>query len=149
MIECEKCGKFFKPDDIESCPECGMELCPTCYEEHVTKCTLQMDDDLNAEETSIPHKCPLCGSDLEPTVEMDGSMGVQCEKCDYYKEFNEEQINEVTSFETSKNKKYDKAGNYIGRDAFTCPDCGRTFAPDDYENGDAGNGFCRECAPEH
>lgn len=32
---------------------------------------------------------------------------------------------------------------------FTCPDCGRVFDMDDYENGDAGNGFCRECAPEH
>lgn len=32
---------------------------------------------------------------------------------------------------------------------FTCPDCGRVFDPDDQEHGDAGNGFCAECAPNH
>ena len=32
---------------------------------------------------------------------------------------------------------------------FTCPDCGNVFDRDDYENGDAGNGFCVKCAPEH
>lgn len=34
-------------------------------------------------------------------------------------------------------------------DFFTCPDCGMVFDRDDYKNGDAGNGFCRECAPNH
>lgn len=29
---------------------------------------------------------------------------------------------------------------------FTCPVCGRLFEQDDYENGDAGNGKCRECS---
>lgn len=32
---------------------------------------------------------------------------------------------------------------------FTCPDCGELFDKDDYDNGDAGNGFCANCAPEH
>lgn len=32
---------------------------------------------------------------------------------------------------------------------FTCPDCGRVFDIDDREHGDAGNGFCVECAPNH
>ncbi len=32
---------------------------------------------------------------------------------------------------------------------FTCPDCGKVFDLDDYQHGDAGNGFCAECAPEH
>lgn len=36
----------------------------------------------------------------------------------------------------------------VGR-YFTCPDCGRVFDAEDRVNGDAGNGFCRECAPEH
>ena len=149
MIKCEKCGNWFSADEIETCPECEKELCPTCYEEHVTECTLQIDDDFDEEETSIPHICPQCGENLEPSVEMDGSMGVLCENCGYYQELNEEQISELNSSELFRTEKYDEAGNYIGRDAFTCPDCGRTFAPDDYENGDAGNGFCRRCAPEH
>lgn len=33
------------------------------------------------------------------------------------------------------------AGSY-----FTCPECGRVFNQDDYEHGDAGTGFCRECS---
>lgn len=32
---------------------------------------------------------------------------------------------------------------------FNCPDCGRVFDMDDYQDGDAGNGFCAKCAPEH
>lgn len=28
---------------------------------------------------------------------------------------------------------------------FTCPQCGRVFDRDDYQNADAGNGFCAEC----
>ncbi len=44
-------------------------------------------------------------------------------------------------------------GGYVCDDCvgryFTCPDCGRVFDADDYENGDAGNGFCAECASNH
>ena len=32
---------------------------------------------------------------------------------------------------------------------FTCPDCGRVFDMDDYENGDQSTGFCKNCSPEH
>lgn len=32
---------------------------------------------------------------------------------------------------------------------FTCPDCGRLFDTSDREHGDAGNGFCVECALNH
>lgn len=32
---------------------------------------------------------------------------------------------------------------------FTCSDCGELFDWDDRINGDAGNGFCRVCAPDH
>ena len=35
-------------------------------------------------------------------------------------------------------------GNY-----FTCPHCGRVFDRNDLEHGDAGNGFCMECASDH
>lgn len=44
-------------------------------------------------------------------------------------------------------------GGYVCEDCvgsfFTCPDCGRVFDADDFENGDAGNGFCSDCAPNH
>lgn len=46
-----------------------------------------------------------------------------------------------------------KTGGYVCDDClgshFTCPDCGRVFDSDDYESGDAGNGFCADCAPNH
>lgn len=29
---------------------------------------------------------------------------------------------------------------------FTCPKCGTIYAKDDFENGDAGNGFCVKCS---
>jgi len=32
---------------------------------------------------------------------------------------------------------------------FICPDCGYVFDRKDMVNGDAGNGFCRVCAPDH
>ena len=44
-------------------------------------------------------------------------------------------------------------GGYVCQECvggyFTCPDCGLVFNQDDYENGDAGNGFCAKCAPNH
>lgn len=45
------------------------------------------------------------------------------------------------------------AGGYICSecigDFFVCPDCGMIFDRDDYENGDAGNGFCAKCSSNH
>nr|DAY67652.1 MAG TPA: hypothetical protein [Caudoviricetes sp.] len=38
MIECEECGRYKHVDDIEECPKCGMELCESCYQEHVKRC---------------------------------------------------------------------------------------------------------------
>ena len=41
MIECEICGSYFSPDEIESCPNPGCahdDLCPCCYERHVVRC---------------------------------------------------------------------------------------------------------------
>lgn len=150
MIECEMCKKWFPADEIETCPECGLELCPSCYDEHVTGCTLQMEKDVDdVIETSIPTICPECGSPLTLDPDPDGSARVYCENCDFCQELDEEQIAELDNGETEEDSDYDEFGNYLGDDAFTCPECGRTFAPDDYRNGDAGNGFCRVCAPKH
>lgn len=44
-------------------------------------------------------------------------------------------------------------GGYVCDDCvgtcFTCPDCGTLYDWEDREHGDAGNGFCIKCAPEH
>ena len=44
-------------------------------------------------------------------------------------------------------------GGYVCEDCigeyFTCPDCGLLYDQDDYEHGDAGNGFCVKCARDH
>lgn len=44
-------------------------------------------------------------------------------------------------------------GGYVCEDCvgsfFTCPDCGIVFDTDDFEHGDAGNGFCARCAADH
>lgn len=44
-------------------------------------------------------------------------------------------------------------GGYVCNDCighyFTCPDCGRLFDQDDFENGDQGTGFCIDCSPNH
>lgn len=32
---------------------------------------------------------------------------------------------------------------------FICPDCGRIFDQDDFENGDQATGFCKDCSPNH
>lgn len=38
MIECEECGKYCDADEIERCPECNIELCDRCYQNHVKAC---------------------------------------------------------------------------------------------------------------
>lgn len=151
MIECEVCGNFFHVDEIEECPKCGRELCPSCYEKHVTACMLDTDEPAEQEmESTIPHICPDCGHQLHLDLEPDGSARVYCEQCDYVQELNVEQLAELQGDEDQDEffEDQDEEG-YDGSDGFTCPECGRTFAPDDYENGDAGNGFCRNCAPNH
>ncbi len=39
-------------------------------------------------------------------------------------------------------------GDCMGK-YFTCPECGFLFNIDDYENGDAGNGYCKECSEKY
>ena len=34
-------------------------------------------------------------------------------------------------------------------DFFSCPDCGNIFDMDDFDNGDAGNGFCAKDTYNH
>ena len=121
MIECEMCKKWFPADEIETCPECGLELCPSCYDEHVTGCTLQMEKDVDdVIETSIPTICPECGSPLTLDPDPDGSARVYCENCDFCQELDEEQIAELDNGETEEDSDYDEFGNYLGDDAFTC-----------------------------
>ena len=90
MIECEKCTNYFHPDEIESCPECGKELCESCYEEHVTKCINQdIIEDEYDEECRYPHECPECDSELELDVSLDGPSIIYCtnQNCDFKMEF--------------------------------------------------------------
>ena len=65
MIECDICTNYFHADDIETCPECGIELCPSCYENHVTRCLSQSTADDDDDDDKYPHECPNCGEDLE------------------------------------------------------------------------------------
>ena len=87
------CKRWFHADDIEQCPECGLELCPSCYECHVTKCTLQLNDEdyIEAEE-DIPHTCPNCGGILQPDFNFDGSIDIFCDECGFSNSFNQKQI---------------------------------------------------------
>ncbi len=97
MIECELCGGFFDADDIETCPECGMELCPACYEKHVSLCIAGDFDSVDEvfTESIVPHECPRCGQELQLDVDPDGSARVYCEKCGYIKELNDKEIAEL------------------------------------------------------
>lgn len=70
MIECELCGGYFHADDIERCPNCGIELCPSCFKEHVVVC-LNDDDNFDDEmsDMRLPAECPQCGEKLELDIE--------------------------------------------------------------------------------
>lgn len=66
MIECEKCENYFHADDISACPECGLELCEGCYNEHVMRCINgNYDDDDYDYEDTLPRVCPHCETELE------------------------------------------------------------------------------------
>ena len=101
MIECDLCGKYFHPDDIEKCPECDKDLCPGCYEKHVTKCIAEKNnfDDEIEEESSIPYFCPNCRNKLELDVNPDGSERVYCLNCDFEQKLDESQIAELNQYE--------------------------------------------------
>ncbi|MBU3179092.1 hypothetical protein KPL47_22625 [Clostridium estertheticum] len=55
IIECKKCGSWFRTDDIKECCECLSELCESCYAEHSCKF---IDDD--HDEYTLPSVCPYC-----------------------------------------------------------------------------------------
>ena len=42
MIECVVCGEWFHSDAIRFCPECGVELCGECCDNHA-KCCLSKE----------------------------------------------------------------------------------------------------------
>ena len=118
MIECELCGRFFHADEIEECPVCGKELCPECYENHVSKCLLgefNFDEEYE-EESLIPHKCPICKEPLELDIDSDGSARVCCSKCDFIEELNEEQLKELNNWKDDEDNFDKESDDYLEDD---------------------------------
>lgn len=98
MIECESCKRYFHADDIEKCPNCGMELCEECFQSHVPRClNPELFEDDEEEESSIPHICPECGEELKLDIDSEESMRVICSNpdCDYQQQLTQEQIDEL------------------------------------------------------
>ena len=96
-MECKICEVNFHVDEINECPECGIELCPTCYENHVTGCTLGewAEDYDDYEESTIPRECPECQNELLLDPDQDGAARVICEECNWCQELTSEQIAEL------------------------------------------------------
>ena len=47
MEQCEKCGKYFHPDEISWCRECDMELCQSCYNKYMKEqASFDEEDDI-------------------------------------------------------------------------------------------------------
>ena len=82
MIECECCGRYFHPDEINLCPECSTEVCPRCYDNHVNKCLTNYNDDYERKVLDIPRECPECDSELELDVCYDNTTLI-CPNCDF------------------------------------------------------------------
>lgn len=84
MIECELCGGYFHPDEINNCPECVLEICEKCFENHVRFC--REEDDINEEDNdeivNLPRECPKCEAELELDIDYDATT-LLCTKCDY------------------------------------------------------------------
>ena len=114
MIECESCERNFNSDDIRECPECGKELCPECYENHISRCILSgyNFDEEYEEESLIPHECPNCGEKLELDVDPDGSARVYCSECDFIEELNKEQLAELNQYDDDEYDVYDEYEDY-------------------------------------
>ena len=109
MIECEICGNYFHADEIEKCPECDLELCPSCYEEHVSECIAgNLDFGDWEKESTIPHICPECQKNLVLDTDPDGSARVYCPNCDYVEELNEEQLAELNQCEDDYEDDYEE-----------------------------------------
>lgn len=91
MIECELCGGYFHPDEIRECPECGIEICEKCFENHV--CACRQEDYIGEEEgdeiTNLPRECPKCGAELELDTYYDETT-LLCSECDYQLDVTEE-----------------------------------------------------------
>lgn len=106
MIKCEICENYFHADDIQFCPECGIELCPKCYQRHVLKCIAEKcnfeDEDDEEEESTILHICPNCEEQLALEQDQDGSARVYCPNCDFVKELNEKQLTELNQDEVEE-----------------------------------------------
>jgi len=81
MIECESCKRYFHADEIDSCPECGAELCEHCYQNHVKNCVFNnnFDDDSKG---VLDSECPQCGKKLELDIDDDRSTLI-CNGCSY------------------------------------------------------------------
>lgn len=123
MVECEICGNYFHIDEIEECPECGIELCPSCYEKHVSNCLFEEYDSVleDHEEGTIPHVCPNCEKkltlDIDPSE--DGtikSARVCCESCDFQQELDDSQIREINVTNDKENDDYDDDDELDGDD---------------------------------
>lgn len=83
MIQCNCCGGWFHPDEIRECPECGIEVCDGCFENHIKMCRKFDDiDDDHEEELDVPRVCPVCNEPLELNVDYDKTT-VMCSNCDY------------------------------------------------------------------
>lgn len=111
MMECEICREYFHADNIEACPRCGLELCPECYERHVSLCMAEeWFDKKEREESTIPHICPKCGEELELALEMDGSASVYCPNsaCDFEEELDDEQLAELNGDEDDDDEEEDE-----------------------------------------
>lgn len=103
MIECEICGNYIHIDDMEECPQCGLELCPECYKKHMSahaeeEFSLDIEQD---EEEIIPHTCPHCQDDLTldtTDIDMGGAVVkayVYCDSCGFSQELDESQLAEI------------------------------------------------------
>ena len=59
MINCEKCSKLICKHCIEDCDGCNAQLCESCYNKHVNKCS---NCELPMCSIAYPDKklCPLC-----------------------------------------------------------------------------------------
>ncbi|HBG2133575.1 TPA: hypothetical protein KPJ62_003945 [Clostridioides difficile] len=92
MIKCDLCGRYFHADEIDSCPNtnCSKELCPSCYQEHVTICLNSSFEDDDYAEEKYPSECPYCGEELELDLETEGDTIIEyliCPNSDCDKNF--------------------------------------------------------------
>lgn len=85
MMECDICGDYFHPDEISNCPKCDIEICESCFENHVRCCGEDTDmDDENDEISNLPRDCPDCGDKLELDTDPNSDKNtLLCNQCGY------------------------------------------------------------------